>query len=448
MSGTKTARITFYTAISIVIANMIGSGVFTSLGFQALGFQAIFPLLMLWFVGGIVALCGALCYGELAALMPRSGGEYNFLSKIYHPSFGFMAGWVSATVGFPAPAALAATALGRYTHSVWPAINETYLAATVVILLTLVHAFNIHVGSSFQKYSTALKVSLIIFFIGAGLMITPEPQAISIVPQSTDLKWIFSSSFAISLAYVSFSYSGWNASAYLTNEIENPRVNVPRSLFLGTLLVTLAYILLNFVFLYTIPVSEVANKQLELLQTTGAPLEVGYLSANNIFGLSGGKIMAGMIALLLVSSISALIFAGPRVTQVMAEDLPILGKLVYTNKQGIPVVAVVFQSIITLFLIFTSSFDAILKYIAFTLDIFTFSAVLGVIILRYRQPHAERSYKAWGYPITPLIFLLATGWTMVVLLQANTQGSLIALATVFSGLIVYYWDQYKKNKAK
>lgn len=438
MSGIKTGTVSFNTAISIVVANMVGAGVFTSLGYQAAGFQAIFPLLMLWLVGGIVALCGALCYGELAAMMPRSGGEYHYLSKIYHPAYGFLSGWVSATVGFPAPVALAAMALGRYTNSVVPSLNGTFIAVITVIGLTLIHSFNIKVGSNFQKYSTALKVGLILFLIAAGLSITPEPQTISVIPQSGDWGIVFSSAFAINLAFVSFAYSGWNASAYLANEIENPRRNVPRSLFLGTLAVMFAYILLNYVFLYTTPVGEFAAKQ---AADFGTPLEVGYLAADNIFGTVGGKLMGAMIAILLVSSISAMIFAGPRVTQVMAEDLPMLGRLAYTNQQGIPVIAVLLQSTITLLLIFTASFDAILYYIAFTLDIFTFSAVLGVIILRIRQPKAERRYKAWGYPITPLIFLAATGWTMYFLLTQRTTGSLIALATVLSGLIVYYLGQ-------
>lgn len=431
-----TKKVGFTTAISIVVANMVGAGVFTSLGYQTVTIQSIFPLLMLWIVGGIVALCGALSYGELAGLFPRSGGEYNFLSRVYHPAFGFLSGWVSATVGFSAPVALAAMALGRYLASTYAVLAgaEIYIALVVVLGITIIHATDVKLGSRFQVVTTAVKVILIVGFIFGGLFLTQSPQSISVLPQSGDTSLIFSSAFAISLAFVSFSYSGWNASAYLANEIENPRRNVPRSLFLGTLVVMLAYVLINFVFLYSVPVATLAAEQAKDFST---PLEVGYLSANSIFGTTGGKIMGTMIAILLISSISAMIFAGPRVTQVMGEDLPLLKFLGETNKNGVPTRAVILQSVISIILILTASFDSILYAIAFSLDIFTFSTVLGVIVMRIKNPQQERPYKTWGYPITPIIFLLATGWTMYFLLTQRVYESLVALAIVLAGLLVY-----------
>src|SRR5690349_7133732 len=152
-------KIGFYTCVAIVVANMVGTGVFTSLGFQVLGTHSGFALLMLWLVGGIIALCGALCYGELAAALPRSGGEYHYLSRIYHPSVGFLSGWVSATVGFAAPTALAAIALGSYAQSVWPEVHANLLSLAVVVLITAVHLISSQVGSRFQVVVTVLKVS-------------------------------------------------------------------------------------------------------------------------------------------------------------------------------------------------------------------------------------------------------------------------------------------------
>jgi basic amino acid/polyamine antiporter, APA family len=438
MANQSKGLVSFNTAIAIVVANMIGAGVFTSLGYQAAGIQSTFPLLMLWLVGGIVALCGALSYGELAALFPRSGGEYNYLSRIYHPAFGFLSGWISATVGFSAPIALASMALGRYSASVMPGLDSTVIAVVVLLVITAIHATDIGLGSIFQRYSTAVKVILIVGFILGGLFLTETPQAINLLPKAGDWGLIFGGNFAVSLAFVSFAYSGWNASAYLANEIENPRRNVPRSLFLGTLAVMGAYLLLNFVFLYTVPVSTFAAEQ---SKDFSRPLEVGYLSAQVFFGEVGGRVMGGMISLLLISSISAMVFAGPRVTQVMGEDLPLLAKLAFKNDKGIPFYAILMQSTISLILILTASFDAILYAIAFTLDIFTFSTVLGVFVMRIRQPNLERTYKTWGYPITPAIFLLATGWTMYFLLTTRTQESLIALCVVSLGLIIYFADR-------
>ncbi len=449
MEINNTGRVTLRTAITIVVANMVGAGVFTSLGYQSLGTGAVFPLLLLWVVGGIVAMCGALSYGEMAALFPRSGGEYNYLSNTYHPAFGFLSGWISATVGFSAPVAMAGVALGTYSSSII-GLPPQMIAIIVIILISMIHATDIGLGSIFQQYSTGVKVVLIIGFIFGGLLLTPNPQPIlnNIVPTDADWSMVFSGGFAVNLAFVSFAYSGWNAAAYLANEIENPRVNVPRALVTGTLVVMIAYILLNIVFLYTLPVSTYAGEQLANIKANKGPLEVGYLSAQQFLGDNGGKIMAGMIALLLISSISAMIFAGPRVMQAMGEDVKSLRFLSIKNKKGIPVLAIILQSAISIVLVLSAQFDTILYAIAFTLDIFTFATVLGVIVMRFKAPKAERVYKTWGYPITPLIFLGVTGWTMYFLLTNRTTPSLIALGIVLLGLVVYFINQAIQTEDK
>src|SRR5713101_3997780 len=158
----------FITASSIVIANIIGTGIFTSLGFQVADIQSGFPLLMLWVIGGIAALCGALCYGELSAALPRSGGEYHFLSRIYHPALGFMAGFVSATVGFAAPIALAAMAFGTYFRGVFDFGSPVLLSFVVVWVVTVFHLWNLQVGSAFQNLSTLVKLLLVGVLIAAG----------------------------------------------------------------------------------------------------------------------------------------------------------------------------------------------------------------------------------------------------------------------------------------
>ncbi|TAE72577.1 MAG: APC family permease [Bacteroidetes bacterium] len=447
MELNNTGRVTLRTAVTIVVANMVGAGVFTVLGYQALGTAAVFPLLLLWVIGGVVAMCGALSYGEMAALFPRSGGEYNYLSNTYHPAFGFLSGWISATVGFSAPVAMAGVALGTYSSSII-GLPPQAIAIAVIILISIIHSTDVGLGSIFQQYSTALKVILIIGFIFGGLLLTPNPQPVmtALIPTEKDWSMVFSAGFAINLAFVSFAYSGWNAAAYLANEIENPRVNVPRALVTGTLIVMIAYILLNIVFLYTLPVNTYLTEQLANIKANKGPLEVGYLSAQQFLGDNGGKIMAGMIALLLISSISAMIFAGPRVMQTMGEDVKILNFLSYKNKKDIPVLAIILQSTISIILVLTAQFDTILSAIAFTLDIFTFATVLGVFVMRYKAPQAERAYKTWGYPITPLIFLGVTGWTMYYLLTERTIPSLIALGVVLLGLVVYFINQQTENK--
>ena len=259
-----------------MIANIIGTGIFTSLGFQLTNIQSGFALLMLWVIGGIAALCGALCYGELAAALPRSGGEYHFLSKIYHPALGFMAGFVSATVGFAAPVALAAMAFGQYFNGVFGAGSPVVLSFVVVWIVTIFHVGNLRVGSAFQNVSTLVKSLLIGALIGAGFVV-PSKQRISFLPAPGDKAAILSGGFAVALVYVMYSYSGWNASAYISSEIKRPEKNVPRSLLAGTGLVIVIYVLLNAIFLATTPAEELKGQ-----------LEVALVAGKHIFGENGG----------------------------------------------------------------------------------------------------------------------------------------------------------------
>ena len=223
-------RVGFRTTTGIVIANIIGTGVFTSLGFQVADIQSGFALIFLWIAGGIVALCGALCYSELAAALPRSGGEYHFLSAIYHPALGFMAGFVSATVGFAAPIALAAMAFGKYGEGVLGGTSAIAFSFALVWINALVHLRGLKTGSAFQDLSTIIKILVIAILIGAGFLISPK-QSLSFLPQAGDSSAIFSASFAVALVYVMYAYSGWNAASYITSEIEQPERNVtPRAL--------------------------------------------------------------------------------------------------------------------------------------------------------------------------------------------------------------------------
>src|SRR5215467_6925071 len=237
------ARVSTVTATAIAVADMIGIGVFTSLGFQVREIPTGFSLLMLWVVGGLTALCGAVSYAELATALPRSGGEYNFLSRIYHPALGFLAGWVSATVGFAAPTALAAMAFGVYFEGVLPGIPPLALGLGVVWIVALVHLIGIRHGSTFQNVSTAIKVILIVAFIVAGFTVG-NPQPISFVPSARDLDHLFSAPFAISLVFVMYSYSGWNAATYIVNEVREPEKSLPVSLLAATLIVLVLYVAL------------------------------------------------------------------------------------------------------------------------------------------------------------------------------------------------------------
>jgi APA family basic amino acid/polyamine antiporter len=427
------------TATAIVIADMIGVGVFTSLGFQVRDLTSGFTLLLLWIVGGVAALCGALCYGELGAMFPRSSGEYNFLSRSFSPAFGFLAGWVSATVGFAAPIALAAMAFGEYFKAIIPGIPPVLLGLTVVWLVALVHLRGIRDSSAFQNAWTILKLVLIIGFLIAGF-IFGTAQSISFVPRASDLSQIISAPFAISLVFVMYSYSGWNAAAYIVGEIRDPYRSLPRALFTGTLVVLFLYVGLNAVFLYTTPISSLAGQ-----------IDVAVIAGRYIFGDWGGRLVGALICLGLVSSISAMTWIGPRVTVAMGEDIHVLRAFARKSRNQVPQTAILFQLTVVTVLLLTQSFEAVLEFIQFSLTFCAFFTVLGLVKLRMTSPDLPRPYRAWGYPVTPFIFLAVTGFMMYYLVTTRPVQSLAGFVTMIAGLGIYYasrWGSFSKPQYK
>jgi len=415
----------FLTACSIVIANIIGTGVFTSLGFQLVDIQSGFPLLMLWLVGGIAALCGALCYGELSAALPRSGGEYHFLSQIYHPALGFMAGFVSATVGFAAPIALAAMAFGKYLQGVLDFGSPVVLSFAVVWLVALFHLKNLQVGSAFQIFSTIVKLLLVAALIGAGFFVYPK-QPIDFLPVAGDVKMVFGAAFAVALVYVMYSYSGWNAAVYITSEIKQPEKNVPRSLLAGTAIVIVVYVLVNAIFLVTTPVQELKGQ-----------LQIALIAGKHIFGVNGGRIAGAVICLGLVSAISSMTWIGPRVTMSMGEDHWLLRFLSRKNSHHIPNNAIIVQLAIVNVLLLTRSFEKVVQYTQFSLLLCSLLAVIGVIVLRFTRPRLTRPYRVWLYPLPPIVFSMITIWMMFYLLRWHTAESLAGVGTALFGLLLY-----------
>jgi APA family basic amino acid/polyamine antiporter len=412
-------------ATAIVVADMVGVGVFTSLGFQVKDIPSGFPILLLWTVGGIVALCGVFSYSELGAMFPRSSGEYNFLSRAFHPAFGFLAGWVSATVGFAAPVALAAMAFGEYGKSVIPGAPPLPLAAGVVWLVSIVQLAGVRHSSSFQLISTVLKVVLIVGFLIAGFLIG-APQPVSFAPQAADFASVASAPFAIGLVFVMYSFSGWNAATYIIGEMRTPQRNLPRALLSGTLIVLALYVALNAVFLRTAPIPELSGQ-----------LDVASIAGRHIFGGIGGRIVAAMICIGLVSSISAMMWIGPRVMMTMGEDLPALRLFSRKSEQGAPIYAILFQLAVASLMLFTRSFEAVLDFIQFALLFCSFFTVLGVIKLRITHPDLPRPYRAWGYPLTPLVFLLVTAFMMYYLLTQRPLQSALGTLIMISGLLIY-----------
>lgn len=413
----------FYTAISLVVANMIGTGVFTSLGFQLMGIQSPAAILFLWILGGILAFCGALVYGELGSAYPHSGGEYIYLSKLYHPSIGFASGFVSSLIGFAAPVALSAMAFAGYLKGVIPDLPSVKIIASgLIILITSLHALHVKNGARFQVAFTSLKILVIAAFILFGLKNSSEIAFSLDAAFFSDLK---STSFAVSMIYVSYAYSGWNAASYIASEMDSPQKNLPKALLQGTALVTVLYVLLNLVFMLSTPLPDLKGV-----------MEVGLKSATNVFGIAGGNIMGTLISLLLISSVSSMIIAGPRVSAAMGESSPSLSFLAVKNKNQSPYVAILLQSLISVLLILTSSFETIITYTGFTLCLFTLLTATGVLL--FRKSYLPSPFKIPFFPIPLLLFIALNGWILCYVLLDKPLESVFGLSTALAGILVWF----------
>lgn len=423
------------TGIAIIIANMVGTGVFTSLGFQLAGIQSYFVLMMLWFIGGLTALCGALSYAELGANLPRSGGEYNFLGRLYHPCAGFVSGWVSATVGFAAPVALASMTFAAYLSAVFPDIPRTLSALLLLVTLTLIHCFSRQASSQFQQIFTVLKVALILIFCFVVFSWGSSPQNISLIPNLDDKEIMFSGVFAISLIYVNYAYTGWNAVTYITSELDEPQRNLSTVLTVATVLVTFIYLLLNFTFLNAAPI-----------HTLEGELEIGVIVANYALGEQAGKAMGAMLAVLLVSTVSAMTMAGPRVLQVIGEDFKPFRALSKVNTHGIPTNAIFFQSSLAFIFIISSTFESVLVFSSFVLGINTFFTVVGVFILRWKKLPIEGAYQTFAYPLTPMVYLLITLWTIGYVMFSRPEEAWAGLIIILTGCLIYGLSKDRDSK--
>ncbi len=422
-------------AIAIVVSNMVGTGVYTSLGLQAAGINSILALIFIWITGGLVALCGALTYGELAARIPKSGGEFIFLSKIFHPSIGFMSGFISITIGFAAPLALSAIALGSYVNNLFP-VSPVIVAISIIIFLSLLNISSFKIGVNFNFIFTGINILLILVLCIAGI-INGHHGDFFFAFKPADFKQIISPSFAVSLVYVSFAYSGWNSATYITHQIKEPVRNLPKILIIGTLIVISLYTLINFVFLYTVPLPELAGK-----------IDVAFISASHIFGSSGGKFVAILISIGLIASINSLLIFGPRVTQAVADEYNPIRRLGIENKYGSPSYATILLTFISLILLLTSTFEQIMTLLGFTLSLFTIMSVLGVIVLRYQmKKNGESFYHTFGYPYVPAFFIIVEGCMAFYVFFNRPVQSLIGISIALAGFI-FYLLIHNKQKVK
>jgi APA family basic amino acid/polyamine antiporter len=330
------------------------------------------------------------------------------------------------TIGFAAPMAIAAIALGTYAGNLIP-VAPMLIAISIIVILTIVNSSNFRTGANFNFIATTINVILILGLCIMGF-VKGHHAGFVLSLQKSDFKEIINPAFAVSLVYVSFAYSGWNSAAYITHQVKNPVKNLPIILISGTLIVMTLYTLLNFIFLYTVPLADLEGK-----------VDVAFLSAQNIFGPIGGKFVAILISIGLIASINSLLILGPRVTQAIAQDYGSISFLGIENKNGSPFYATILLTIVALALIGTSTFEQIMTLIGFTLSMFTILSVTGVFVLRYKmKKNGENFYHTFGYPYIPIFFILVEGCMMIYVFVNRPVQSLIGIGITLVGLLVYF----------
>ena len=434
-------RIGLFSATAIVVANMIGTGIFTTSGFALKEVGSADALLSCWLLGGIFAFCGALCYGELGARFPYAGGDYIYLREAFGKPMAFLSGWISLIVGFSAPIAAAAMAFATYllkalgvqsgSPSAMPPDGVSpagfYLpiltAVSVVLLLSLLHIHSLRTGSRVQNLLTLFKIVLVTAFIGAGL--SSGKGSAGHFHSGVSLAALSDGRFAVALIFITFAYSGWNAAAYLGGEIRRPQRNIPLALLAGTGIVTVLYLLMNAVYIYALPAEQMSGV-----------MAVGDMAATRLFGPAVGRWFSGAIALGLLSLISAMTLAGPRVYYAMSLDGVFFHcfKNIHPRRHT-PCYAIGLQALVAILMIVTAAYDKLLIYMGFTLSLFAILTVVGLMRLRRKGPAA--AYRAWGYPVTPLAFILGNTWIVVFSLKSRLEPALWGVATIVFGLVLY-----------
>jgi APA family basic amino acid/polyamine antiporter len=427
-------RLGLFPLTNIVVANMIGAGIFTTSGLLMGDLRNPLLMLSLWIVGGIIALCGALSYGELGAAIPRAGGEYTFLSRLYSPTFGFMSGWVSLFAGFSAPIAASAIGFTEYLSRAFPTllppgdasmVLRKFFAILVIMIFTLIHVRGIKLGTKVQNYLTLLKIFLIVGLIAIGF--SYGKGSLDHLSMGSSFQFDFGGwkTIGLSLMWIMFAYSGWNASAYIGSEIKNPFRNMPRSLFLGTGIVLVLYFLLNLFYIYAVPPESMSGV-----------ISIGGLAVGNLFGRSYESTLSVLISFALFSSLSAFIILGPRVYYSMAKDgLFFKFASEVHGRFGVPHKSIILQGIIASAMVMFGTFDQILTYMGFSLGIFPILAVVGVFKLRRS---GMSTYKSPGFPVAPIIYILAGISILTLALFERPLESSIAILTVMIGIPVYW----------
>ncbi len=419
------SKIGWKTAAALVISNMIGTGVFTSLGYQISDLKNTTSILLLWLIGGFLALIGAFIYSELASKFKQSGGDYIYLSRTFHPVFGYLSSWISLFVGFSAPISLAALAMGKYLNVFGLDLGKEF-AIAMILIVAVFQSFSLNLSSKFQNIFTILKVVFIIVLIALGFYFAPAVEPNAVLFDSTWKNELLLPAFATSLVYVTFAYTGWNSASYIVEEIDQPKRNLPKALFIGVIFVTISYVLLNYVFLKHASSASLAG------QENVANISFGNLLGNNV------KWVSCFIALQLIATISGYLWIGSRLTQATARENKLWNFMAKENKNKIPVRAIWVHTTISILLIFSGDFEVIFTYTSFVLQILATLAVCTAFFIKQDQ---LTIIKSKFFYVLPTIFLAFSLYICYFVLMQKPKESLFGLGIIALGIVLFYFDK-------
>lgn len=428
---------------AIVVSNVIGSGIFIVPAFVAQGVPDARGILGVWLAGGLLAFAGAMAYAELATLRPRAGGEYVYLHEAFGPAAGFLTGWTSFVAGFSGAIAASAVGLASYLGRFVPAAGDTTpllqaplglvtltlspqaaVALTAIAGLSAVHVVGLGPGRIVQDVLAGLKVLVLMAFVALGFTMG-SGAAGNFAAGGT----VAPAGWALALIPVMFSYSGWNAAAYVAGEMRDPGRNVPLALGVGTAAVIVIYLLLNALYVYALPVGELATVEARVVDA----------AAERLFGPTAAAPLAAASVVMIAASISAMILAGPRVYYAMAQNGQFFARLAAVHPRfRTPAAAIVAQSAWAGLLVLTGTFEQLVEYTGFAVVLFAGAAVTTLFVLRRREPLAARPFRAWGYPAAPFVFAAASLAMVGNAIVRSPETSAAGLLIIAAGVPVFF----------
>jgi APA family basic amino acid/polyamine antiporter len=425
-------KLGYFSLTNIVIGDMIGAGIFTTSGLLLAQLHDPLLLLILWIIGGAIALSGALSYSELGAKFPEAGGDYVFLARLFRPLAGFLSGWVSFFVGFSAPVAASSLAFSEYLVRTLPdgalpenlELTKKIVAIAIIMIFTAIHYFGLESGSRVQNILTVIKIGLISILVLTGFVFGEGSLDHFRVMKSEMLEGTTMKSVGLALMWIMFAYSGWNATTYMGSEVLNPSKNIPRSLISGTIVVTVIYLLLNVLYVYAVPAGEMEGV-----------ISIGGLTANKLFNRTLDQFFSLFIALILLSAISVLVMIGPRVYYAMARSGHFFFPARKINRSSVPGIAILMQSGLAIIYIASGTFEQIITFLSFSLGIFPILAVIGVFKLRIKK---QSVLKMPGFPVLPALFIVFSIAILILAFLERPVESSISLALIIVGIPVYY----------